>query len=367
MDNRPSTVLIVDDTEENTDILSYLVESMNHKAVVALNGRQALACLEAEDIDLVLLDIMMPDISGMDVLAHIREHRDLQELPVILLSALSEVSHIIGGIEAGANEYITKPFNTKVVKVRVDNQLRVKRLWDERQKMLNALQHANAMKNHLMRIASHDLKNPVSNLNMILNLLEPAIVSTPENDDLVNMAYRYTEAMNTIISEFLELDILRDEVIEIHASAVRLDEITLDIVKDYQHSAGKKGIVIQADLHEAVVLADEKRLRQVIANLLSNAVKYSPQGSTVHLITQVEGASVYLHVLDEGDGIPRDELETLFQPFGKLSNQPTGGEHSTGLGLWIVKQMIEAMDGEVGLNIEYESGADFWIRLPKVN
>lgn len=366
MDQSASTVLVVDDTEENTDILGYLVQSMKHTPVIAMNGKQALQQLEQQQIDLVLLDIMMPDMDGLEVLRRIREQYDLQQLPVILLSALAEVKNIVKGIEAGANDYITKPFNTRVVQVRINSQLQVKRMWDERQRMLNALQHANATKNRLMQIASHDLKNPVSNLNMIISLLEPAIDPTPENRDLLNMAYRYTEEMTEIISEFLDLDILRDEVIEIETTPLAMDSLVMDVVKDYQHAAAKKDVVVQTHLHPVTVLADDKRLRQVVANLVSNAIKYTPLGTTVHLLSRYDGDCAYLHFRDQGSGIPADEAHMLFQPFGKLSTQPTDGEHSTGLGLWIVKQMMDAQGGQVGLNTDYTDGADFWISVPLV-
>ncbi|MEO1442679.1 MAG: response regulator, partial [Chloroflexota bacterium] len=150
-------VLVVDDEEANRDILATIVQALGYDAAQAEDGEVALGMVESEDFDLILLDVMMPQVNGIDALKQIREKKDRQQLPIILITAMSAVDAMVNGLESGANDYITKPFNFKEVRVRVKSLMQMKKLYDERQRLLNTMQHANELKNRLMRIASHDL------------------------------------------------------------------------------------------------------------------------------------------------------------------------------------------------------------------
>lgn len=358
-------ILIVDDTKENANLLERLVHRMmGHEATVAYSGADALKQLDAQRFDLVILDIIMPEMDGLAVLHEIRKRYDMQQLPVMLLSARANTKDITEGLKQGANDYITKPLTLSIIRVRIETQLQLKSLADERQRMMNTLQHANAAKTQLMRIASHDLKNPLHSLNLILALLEPEIATKTEVKNYMTMAHRHTATMEAIITDFLELDLLRDEVVQVERQPVPIGDVVHDVVHDYQTLTDKKDITVESNLAPGVVYGDPKRLKQVISNLMSNAVKYSSQGSTVRLNGTVAGESYVLHVLDEGDGIPMDRAEDLFKPFGKLGNQPTGSETSTGLGLWIARQLMDLQDGSVEHNPDYTDGADFWVRIP---
>ncbi|MEL6148752.1 MAG: hybrid sensor histidine kinase/response regulator [Chloroflexota bacterium] len=359
-------VLVVDDEEANRDILATIVQALGYDAAQAEDGEVALGMVESEDFDLILLDVMMPQVNGIDALKQIREKKDRQQLPIILITAMSAVDAMVNGLESGANDYITKPFNFKEVRVRVKSLMQMKKLYDERQRLLNTMQHANELKNRLMRIASHDLKNPVNNLSMVVQLLEPAVPDNAENKELMGMAYRYIEVMNSIIEEFLDLDVLKDQEVTYNIKPFALDEVVLASLTDYRAAADRKGIRLTADLDSATIEADEDRIGQVIGNLVSNAVKYSHPNTTVNVTGHIKDDIYELHIMDQGDGIPAHEADALFQPFGKLSTEPTGGENSTGLGLWIVQQLIQAQGGTVGVNLEYTGGADFWLKMPIV-
>jgi len=360
-------VLVVDDVYANRDILGSIVQALGHETVDAGDGEEALELVEQNNFDLILLDVMMPRMDGFQVLQRLRERYDVQQLPVILITAVSDVEQIVNALAVGANDYITKPFNIKIVRVRIQGQIRMKKLYDDRARLLNTMQHANDLKNRLMRIASHDLKNPVSNLHMVMQLLEPAVPVTDENQDLMNMGYRYIETMNAIIEEFLDLDVLKDQEIVFDMEPFALDEAVLSTLKDYSAAAERKGVRMVASLDQAVVNADKERMGQIVANLVSNAIKYTPPGTTVTVTGEHHSGQYTLHVIDEGSGIPQDEIHTLFQPFGKLSTQPTAGENSTGLGLWIVKQLAEAQGGTVGVYMDYTDGADFWLQMPTMD
>jgi two-component system, sensor histidine kinase and response regulator len=118
------------------------------------------------------------------------------------------------------------------------------------------------------------------------------------------------------------------------------------------------------DISPATITADERRLAQVLSNLVSNAIKYTYPSTTIYIQGMIDEKSYQIDVIDQGRGIDPQEVDKLFKPFSQLSNEPTGGENSTGLGLWIVQQMVQAQGGEVGVNLEVSDGANFWVRFP---
>ncbi len=359
--NKPAKILIADDFENSISLLERLVEQMGHSATTVTDGKDVLDLLHKDTFDLVIMDVRMQTVSGIEALAQIRQRYDMEQLPVVLVSALTENHNIVTGLECGANDYVTKPFTISILKTRISNQLRIKRLADERREMLNVLQHANEIKTRLIRVASHDLKNPISRLGWALADMEAN--ASPKNQEQIITAKRTIDYMRGIVDEFLSLEFLREEGFQADSEPVFLDHLAMQVVGDYQYAAQQKAITIESDVQQILVMADARLLQQALANLVSNAVKYTLPQSTVKVSTVVDDNVVRLHVRDQGKGIPKAEEDQLYKPFSRLSTRPTGGESSTGLGLWIVKQAMEAQGGRVGLNRDYTDGADFYIEL----
>jgi two-component system sensor histidine kinase/response regulator len=352
-------VLLVDDNPGNLLLLKRIISSMRLEAVEVLGGYEALNTLAGEHFDLVLLDIMMPDIDGYRTLQHIREHWDMQQLPVIMMSALDDEQDIIKGLQLGANDYITKPISLDLAQTRIVNQLKLSAYNTQQQAMLDAIHKANEMKSRLMRIASHDLKNPLNNLSMILTLMETA----PERAaEYMSIANRSLETMTGIVNEFLDSDILRDNEISVDLQPVEIEPLVSNILLQFERTIEQKGLQTQVSVESATIIADENRMAQVLSNLVSNAIKYTHPNTSICVHGKAHDAYYKLHIIDQGDGISPDEVHRLFKPFSQLSTRPTAGENSTGLGLWIVKQMVEAQGGEVGVNLDTPKGADFWVQ-----
>jgi signal transduction histidine kinase len=263
----------------------------------------------------------------------------------------------------GANDYITKPIEPEVVEARVETQIQLKKLADERQVLVENLERANNMRNQLMRIASHDLKNPLNNLNMLLQLRAINNHGT-EKADWMKMASQSVGQMHSIIMEFLDMDILKEDALTIELEPIVLHDTLLDVIDTYQYTANEKRIRINYRPTPEIVIADRRRLVQVLNNLVSNAIKYSPRDGVVDVAVENSGDTARIHVMDSGVGIAPDEQSQLFKPFSRLSTTPTAGESSTGLGLWIAQQMIAMQNGEIGVNSVDGHGCDFWIELP---
>jgi two-component system sensor histidine kinase/response regulator len=358
-------LLIVDDEQFNVELLRRIF-NRTCDVGVAYDGREALEMMVERDYDVVLLDIMMPVLNGLDVLKIIRNTADISRLPVILISAISDKNDVARGIRLGANDYIIKPIDVDTVQARVNTQITLKRMSDERHKMIARLQSANEMKARMMQVASHDLKSPLTNLKMMNAVMKRHIGEDAKLNRLLNMSEESVKGMIHIVEDFLSSSAANDTEIRVNLKAVDIQTIIKQVINQYALAAHNKNITLHLERTDGLVIADPKRMMQVIGNLVSNAIKYAYKGTTVTLKTTLENNLWRLYVIDQGPGIRPEEHEFLFQPFSKIqiSTKPTDGEESTGLGLWIVHEMMKLQDGRVGLDSPDDGGCAFWIELP---
>lgn len=361
----PTRLLIVDDERPNLELMSRVF--YQHVVETASNGADALDKLRTRPYDVVLLDIMMPGMSGLEVLETIRKTEGIAELPVILISALSERRGVAHGLRMGANDYIVKPIDVEDVQARVQTQIRLKQFVDERKQIILHLQAVNERLERLMQVASHDLKNPMNNLNLLMTAIRRNLQTDAKTLQMLDMAERSLSTMLNVVQEFLDADAREDEVLSVSLKPTDARQVIRDVLQQYQLACEAKHIRINADDVRGVILADAHRLAQVVSNLISNAIKYSPLHAEIRLSTLEQSGVWQLTVADQGPGIPEGERESLFQPFARLSNVPTAGESSTGLGLWIVREMMVLQGGEVGVYCPPEGGSHFWIQLPAVD
>lgn len=356
-------MLVVDDEPANRNLLKRLFQQQFTVKAVG-DGQTALDLLAQAPFDMVLLDIMMPEMDGLHVLEIMRGRPMTAEIPVILISALSGADDVVQGLKLGANDYIVKPIDTDVTYARVQTQLMLKRLQDERKRMIAELQAANELKDQFLRIASHDLKNPLGNIRMAQHLLRRVVADDEKGMNLLDMIESTVDKMNSLIMEFLDTSAMQSGKVDMRLNDVPVDRLIEDVVEQQQLSAIKKDI--QLDLHRSdlAIYADPERFKQALTNLVSNAIKYSPSHSIVTIWTEANHECARIHVADQGQGIPPEERDRLFTMFGKLTPRPTAGESSTGLGLWIVKHLVTLQNGHVGVECPSEGGSIFWIELP---
>ena len=356
-------ILIVDDDENITLLLERMLES-HYKITRKKSGFEALAQLKRQHFDLVLADVRMPVINGYQLLQKIRSDATHSELPVILMSSLSEAQDIVQGLELGASDYITKPLNRREVLARIHTHMTLKRLMDERKQAISDLERIHQTRERFFRMASHDLKNPMNQIRMAQFLLRGTVGDEPENSSLLDTIEAALATMEDIVHEFLESAALQNQSLDLEIGAVSVDEVLWEVLMRYNINAQRKRTLLKIDSAPGTVRGDTRRIIQAVSNLVSNAIKYSPTGSIITLNSEERGATIRITVKDEGPGIPEDEHGKLFTEFGKLSTQPTEGEGRTGLGLWIVKQLVEMQQGKVGVDCPGDGGSVFWIDLP---
>jgi two-component system, sensor histidine kinase and response regulator len=356
-------ILLVDDEPVNLNLLHRLL-GKDYRLMSARDGTTATKLLGQFGFDLVLLDIMLPDTSGLEVLKIIRSFTAATDLPVILLSALSDSANVASGLRLGANDYLTKPISVEVLLARVQTQLALKQLHDERKQTIADLQALQEMKEKFFRIAAHDLKSPLANISMANFLLRDLVGEHQEASRMLDMIDQCSDNMQIVIRDVLDTSAIQTGKLDVLHETVFVNDTMTDLVSQYQLSAYKKNITLSQDYTDDTVCGDPARFAQALDNLLSNAIKYSPCGTTITLSSEQRDGCVRICVSDQGPGIPEHERDRLFTQFGKLSTRPTQGESSTGLGLWIVKHLVTLQGGQVGVESVPGAGATFWLEMP---
>jgi signal transduction histidine kinase len=323
--------------------------------------------LQQTDYDLMLLDVMMPGMKGLQLLGYLRSQAAYAELPIILVTAMGGNDDVVRGLKMGANDYIVKPADTEIVLARVRNQINLKRAQDDNKQILAQVGQLNELQARLFRIAAHDLKNPLHNINLAANVLRPMTTEVDGAKGVLDNVQQSVKSMESILSAFLDVMALQTGKIDFKLDDLSMGMIVEQVVNQNRIAAHNKNIALNVQEIQGEFTADFDRMVQVVGNLVSNAIKYSPFNSQIDIWVEAEGDIVRLCVRDEGPGVKEDERNKLFQEFSRTSNQPTGNENSTGLGLWIIKQLVSHFGGTVGADFPKEGGSIFWIEMPARN
>jgi two-component system sensor histidine kinase/response regulator len=357
-DNKSASarVLLVDDASGVTDVLSIKLEREGYEVVVAETAERASKLLDTEEFDLILLDVLLPDGSGFELLKQLRQRRSPLDMPVIMISGLDQTSDVVTALQNGANDYITKPFDLAIVAARIRTHLAIKRMKE--------------VNDQFLRIASHDLKKPLLvMLDVAKQLRSGYPPGTTMNEDVHAMLAFLIESgefMQHIITDLLELGALRNQQMRVTKRPADLGAIVRQAVARNTPYAKSKNVELRMEFARDLphIQADDARLMQVLENLIGNAIKFCPPASVATVRTTRDGDWIVCEVSDTGPGIPEKEMKLLFKEYARLSNAPTGNETSTGLGLSISRELVLLHGGEIGARNNPERGACFWFRLP---
>lgn len=359
---REAVVLVVDDNENNRKHVGSILSSENYEVLFAKSGRAALEQISARVPDLVLLDLVMPGMDGLEVCKRLKANPQTMEVPIIFLTATKDTEIAVTALDQGAVDFINKPFHGAELLARVRTHVELKRTRDELQKII-------IEKNELMGAVAHDLKNPLSAARFsALMLREP--LSPSVQQELVKGMIESCDGMLAFIQERLERNARESHGGELKIQPFNLvDALATTVHKNLPIANAKQSALDLAtgDGDPPAVLADYHGLCQVLDNLVSNALKFSPPGSCVRIAVEesaADPAHILVSVSDEGPGVSAEDQPHLFEPYRRLSAKPTAGESSTGLGLSIARRMMERMGGAIGCDARPAGGARFWIRIP---
>ncbi len=268
-----SSLLVVDDDQAVRLLLSQLFQQ-DFRLTFAENSAQALAELEQQSFDLVLLSLNAPNVNGFDLLRRLRAEPATADLPVMLISTLDDNSRVVQGLHAGANDYLTKPLDSEVVRARVETQLALKRVADDRKQTIAQLRFTQEMQENFTRIVSHDLKGPLTNIRMAQFMLRDIMHENEQARSILDNMDVTLNGMVEMIRVFL--DAMDSQQLEPVLAPQDALELVYNVVEQYRINAERKNIDLRMTDCSGVVLADHRLLRQVLCNLVSNAIKFSP-------------------------------------------------------------------------------------------
>lgn len=352
-------VLVVDDQPANIRLVGTVLTDAGFDVVPATSGAQALERLAHVRPDLILLDMRMPGMDGFEVLQHLRRDAAVADIPVIFLTAAAERELVVEALEAGAVDYLTKPFVAEELVARVRAHSLLKQYRDR-------LRRAIEEREHMTSVVAHDIKNPLSNISLSAGLLADV---ADDPDKVRRMAATIASSAQRSLG-FVERYLERRADIELRRGyepkVIDPHLLVRTCCEDIDQQAARKGQTIAFRL-DAVdpVLADADAFAVAYGNLLSNAVKFSPADTKIDVIVGPgRPGTVRFTVADRGPGIDSVQRERLFKRFARLDAQPTGGESSSGVGLAAAYREAQWMGGELWHEPRNGGGAVFVLELP---
>lgn len=361
-------ILIVDDVSANLKVLGDMLKGEGYKVRPVPNGTLALQVASKEKPDLILLDIMMPDMDGYEVCRRLKESPKLSDIPVIFISALNDTQDIVKALKSGGVDFITKPFQAEEVKARVHTHLKLhqqsKKLLEQSKELLEL----NATKDKFFSIIAHDLRGP---LGGFMGLSEMMADETQgfEPDEMKEMILALSQSARNIfnlLENLLEWSQMQRGRTSFNPQIVSLNEAASECLKLVTESANKKMIQLEVDVpKEHSVFADTNMLHTVIRNLVSNSIKFTPKGGIVSIFSGIaDNKAAIIGVRDTGIGMDSEMISNLFRINVNSSRPGTEGEHSTGLGLLLCKEFVEKHGGELWVESEVKKGSVFYFTIP---
>ena len=363
-------LLLVDDNPRNLTLLELRLQTLGHELLFAHGGAEAIAIYDERAPDMVLLDLMMPDIDGLAVLKHIRA-RDAH-VPVILVTAHSERSYRLQGLQAGADEFLEKPIDAPILLARVNTLLKLKESRDELAASHDALAARNRdlerlqrEQRELIQFVVHDLKNQLFVVLGNLDWARHNVRGAPPHEMAGVLEEGTSGAMRlrSMVEDLLVVSNLEDATFRVRSELVPVADIVRDVLSAYERKAEQKRVSLNAPASSSHQLwGDPALLRRVIENILDNSLRHAPSAGHVSIQTRL-GRLLEISISNDGPPVPPEDRERIFEKFARGSGEaPAVG--SAGLGLYFCKRAVEAHGGQIKVLETTEWPTSFVIELP---
>ena len=390
---RNSSILIVDDTIYNIQLLSLMLIRQGYKVEQATSGLEALDKVNQQMPDIILLDIRMPDLNGYEVCIKLKANPVTKDIPIIFISSIEEPSEKVEAFSVGGVDYISKPFQLIEVLARIETHLRLcslqKKLQEQNEQLqlsaevlsrsLKQERELSQMKTDFISVVSHEFRTPLTTIQSASELLEYYEWTKEEQVEQLHQIQSEVKHMTALMEDVLFLSRSNTNKAKLNLTNFDVLNFCNQLLRQMQRTFAKEYNInsslsisetntlienphIQSELPVLNVTMDEKLLRQILTNLLTNSIKYSPQNKTVDLQITIESEHICFVVSDRGIGIPKEDLEHLFNAFHRGKN--VGILPGTGLGLSIVKNCVDIHHGTISVESQLGIGTKFTVILP---
>lgn len=355
-------ILIVDDVPKNIQVLGTLLNKFECELAVAMNGQQALDTVKKIMPDLILLDIMMPQMDGHEVCRRLKNDEVTKDIPIIFLTAKIETEDVVKGFELGAVDYVTKPFIGRELLARVKTHL-------DYVQIKKSLKDEVASKNKFLSIISHDLRSSFGTVSSFVSLIKENrnTLSEEEMDDFLNDIDKTTRNTLELLENLLSWARAQTGIIKKQPKEFAIGRVINELVRASKKSSDKKAIQLTAEFGDDVsnVFADKNMTSLILRNLLSNAIKFTTKNGTIQVKAENNGENVKISVIDTGVGIAPEKVEKIFDIDQKVSTYGTENEEGNGLGLILCREFVIQNNGEIGIQSEENKGTNVWFTIPK--
>jgi signal transduction histidine kinase len=378
-------ILVVDDIPHNLQVMSELLDTKGYETTFANNGLQALEQIPLAKPDLILLDLMMPEMDGIEVCQRLKSDPEFCKIPIIFLTASNERNNLVKAFQVGAVDYITKPFQAEEVLARIEMQLKNMRFQQELeeknqelkqeierrliieeslQKAKESAEAANRAKSTFLANMSHELRSPLNGILGFTELIQPSVNLTPEQQHSLAIIYRSGEHLLSLINDILDLSKIESGKIVLNPVDFNLTQMLWELEEMFHLKAHQKNLqlnwIVSGEIPQWVH-GDRVKLRQVLINLIGNAIKFTQQGRVqlqVRSELVKEELLLSFTVSDTGVGMTPQEIDHLFEPFVQGNAGITSSE-GTGLGLAISRKYVQLLGGDISVTSEVEKGSTF--------
>ncbi|HEY7682447.1 MAG TPA: hybrid sensor histidine kinase/response regulator [Gemmatimonadales bacterium] len=359
----PGRVLVVDDESANRQLLWDLLETNGYVVEEAANGVDGLAAASLSKPDVILLDVMMPNLDGFAVCRRLKADPATAAVPVLIVTSLSTRQERLEGIRAGASDFVTKPIDSADLLLRVRNALRGKKLYDEMEAQYVRLRELELLRDSLVHMLVHDVRSPLGAFSAYLHLLsmDAARANAEEMLPMIIQLKTLARRMSDMVDTVLDVSRIESGRMPIEAREIEFQTLVEGALGALGPVAVER-VQVAAPAAPLRVSVDREVIERVLINLIGNALKFSEDSVPVVVLLEEEAQGIRVAVRDTGPGIPADQLDIIFEKFRQARS--LGRNHGTGLGLTFCRMAVEAHGGEIGVTSRVGQGTTFWFRLP---
>lgn len=370
-----SSILVVDDEPNNFDVIEALLSDYDYELHYAANGKSAIASLKAFQPDLILLDVMMPEMDGIEVCKWIKASTQWQTVPIIMVTALSSKSDMANCLNAGADDFISKPINSIELRARVHSMLRIKQQYDNIQTLshiqantINILESTlNELRGTLASRMSHELNTPLNGIIGTISMLKEDIESMDivEIQEMLGWADESAKRLESLTKKFLiylELEVSPSRQESFKLAHTNFSSAMIEAsLKSYAQEL-KRSDDLSFDIEDAEIALSDRYLLTILHELVDNAVKFSTAGTMIKISSQVVGNMFNLSIKNLGRGMTEEQINRIgaLVQFERKSYEQQG----IGLGLRVVKKIVELAGGDFSITSIYQQEATVHISLP---